>query len=284
MTKKILQRIAVTVIGIPLVLAAIFFFPHYHFALFFLVVIFFSLSGTIEIKGILEEKFQIPVGVPPWVGLIFPVTAYVSLFVYPSFSVIWTVCIILLLIVFSSEIFLGARDGFEHSLTRSAMTLFMLCYPNLFTPFVIYLGSFEHASFLFMLFFLLVFSNDVFAYVFGMVFGKTTRGVVKASPNKSLAGFLGGTIMTIGIAAGYLLVFRSYLPPAQWWHMAVLGALMSLASNLGDLFESVLKRSAQVKDSGNLMPGRGGILDSIDSIIFGAPVFYYLVYLWYLAA
>lgn len=284
MKKKILHRIAVTVIGVPLVFAAIFFFPHYHFALFFLVVLFFSLSGSIEMRGILEQKFQISIRIPPWVGLALPVTAYVSLFVYPSFSVIWTVYIFLLLAVFSAEIFFGAQDKFENSLTRSVMTLFMLCYPNLFTPFVIYLGSFEHASFLYVFFFLLVFSNDVFAYVFGMVLGKTTRGVVKASPNKSLTGFLGGTIMTMAIAAGYSLAFRSYLPPAQWWHMAILGALMSLASNLGDLFESVLKRSAQVKDSGNLMPGRGGILDSIDSIIFGAPVFYYLVYLWYLAA
>lgn len=280
--KKIFQRIVVTVIGIPLVLSSIFFFPHYNHAMFFLVVIFFSLTGTMEIKGLLEHKYGIPILISPWVGLVFPVTAYISLFFNPSFSVIWTVFILMMLLLFSIEIIQGARDGFEHSLTRSGMSLFMLCYPNLLTPFVIYLVTFEHTSFLFMFFFLLVFSNDVFAYVFGMLFGKQSRGVVKASPNKSLAGFLGGTAMTILIAIAYSEIFSSKLPQSHWWHMVILGTIMSSVSNVGDLFESVLKRSAQVKDSGNLMPGRGGILDSIDSIIFSAPVFYYLVFLWYM--
>ncbi len=280
--KKLVQRIAVTVIGIPLVLSAIFFFPHYNHALFFLVVLFFSASGSIEIKGLLEQKYQVPIPLSPYWGLVFPTTAYISLFFNPSFSAIWTVFILFTLAVFSREIFRGAQDDFSGSLTRSIMTLFMLFYPNLLTPFVIYLVTFEHTSYLFMLFFLLVFGNDVFAYVFGMIFGTSTRGVVKASPNKSIAGFLGGTAATVGISLGYFALFSSSLPPAAWYHAAVLGGVMSIVSNLGDLFESVVKRSVHVKDSGSLMPGRGGILDTIDSIVFSAPVFYYLMYLVYI--
>jgi len=179
------------------------------------------------------------------------------------------------------EIIRGSRDDFAHSLTRTAMTLLMVAYPNLLTPYVIYMAAFEHASFLLMLFFLLVFSNDVFAYVFGMVFGRGTRGIVRASPNKSLAGFIGGTAMAVAVAIGYAAVFSKHLPPSQWWHMVILGILISASSNIGDLFESALKRSADVKDSGTIVPGRGGILDSIDSVIFSAPVFYYLIYILY---
>ncbi len=280
--KKIFQRIAVTLIGVPLVLLSIFYFPHYHHALFFLVVMFFTLSGAREMKFLLEQKMGLTLPVPFWISGIFPITAYLSLFFMPTFSVIWTVLVLLILFILSLEIFQGLRDNFTNSLTRSVMILFMLVYPGLFTPYVVYFAQFEHASHLYMFFFLLVFSTDVFAYVFGMMFGKTSRGIVKASPNKSIAGFIGGICMTMLIALSYASLFRTSLPPFQWWHMILLGGLVSLASIVGDLFESVLKRSVQVKDSGHLMPGRGGILDTIDSIVFAAPVYYYLVYIWYM--
>lgn len=87
--------------------------------------------------------------------------------------------------------------------------------------------------------------------------------------------------MTVAIAFAYTAIFSSQLPPAPWWFLVLTALVISFVSNLGDLFESVLKRSVQVKDSGSIMPGRGGILDSIDSIIFAAPVFYYIAYIWY---
>jgi phosphatidate cytidylyltransferase len=104
--------------------------------------------------------------------------------------------------------------------------------------------------------------------------------VIKASPNKSIAGFAGGLAasMAIGVGASCFLpaAFAANALPAPLVGL-LLGLLTGVAACIGDLGESAMKRSAQIKDSGTLMPGRGGILDSIDSICFAAPV-YYLVY------
>jgi phosphatidate cytidylyltransferase len=121
--------------------------------------------------------------------------------------------------------------------------------------------------------------NDAAAWFFGMLFGKKNRGIVAASPNKSAAGFIAGYAAAIGVCVG-----ASFLSPAAFTAArfpallsgVILGLATGFAGTVGDLAESALKRSCGVKDSGALMPGRGGILDSIDSITFAAPVFYLL--------
>ena len=124
-----------------------------------------------------------------------------------------------------------------------------------------------------MLFISLVFSNDIFAYIFGMLFGRGHGGVVKVSPKKSLAGFAGGLAGCIGICL-LLFALLKDLPHVALWIRIVLAVLISTAANIGDLAESVFKRSAGVKDSGNIFPGRGGALDSMDSEIASAPLFF----------
>ena len=112
---------------------------------------------------------------------------------------------------------------------------------------------------------------DSAAWLFGVTMGKNNRGLIKVSPNKSVMGFIGGFAgsIVIGIIAHYVFpVFDSVSK------VILLGVITAFAAILGDLAESVMKRSARIKDSGNIIPGRGGILDSIDSIVFAAPVFY----------
>ena len=98
--------------------------------------------------------------------------------------------------------------------------------------------------------------------------------------DKSIAGFIGGFIGSIAAgAAGYYIwpeVFGNSIVK-----VIILGAVIAFTSIIGDLAESVLKRSADCKDSGCIIPGRGGILDSIDSIIVSAPVYYFLVKLFF---
>ena len=118
--------------------------------------------------------------------------------------------------------------------------------------------------------------NDASAWLLGILFGKNNRGVVKVSMNKSVMGFLGGTIGT------YLFLgFARYLIPElhsmPLYMYIILSAIISLITITGDLFESAIKRSCKVKDSGNLILGRGGLLDSIDSLLLVAPIFYYIV-------
>jgi phosphatidate cytidylyltransferase len=125
--------------------------------------------------------------------------------------------------------------------------------------------------------FILIWSNDTFAYIVGKTMGKR-KLFERISPKKTIEGFLGGMFFAI-IAAYILSCFEIFLTPV--FHSAVIwmGAAIILVifGTLGDLVESKLKRSAGVKDSGNIMPGHGGILDRLDSIIFAIP-FLFLYY------
>ena len=121
-------------------------------------------------------------------------------------------------------------------------------------------------------FFLLVFGCDTFAYFFGIAFGRNNKGILKVSPNKSIAGYVGGILVPalFGLLSAYLFpeVFRYSLLEGF-----MLGGVTAIAAALGDLIESSFKRCAEVKDSGSIIPGRGGILDSVDSIVMAAPLY-----------
>ncbi|WP_442511469.1 phosphatidate cytidylyltransferase [Novipirellula sp. SH528] len=111
--------------------------------------------------------------------------------------------------------------------------------------------------------------NDIAQALVGRKFGR--RKLTPVSPKKTWEGFGGGIIITT-IAA---MLLGSWLTPMTILQSAVAGILMSIAGQLGDLNMSAVKRDVGVKDSGNLLPGQGGILDRIDSLTFTAPLFYY---------
>lgn len=123
--------------------------------------------------------------------------------------------------------------------------------------------------------FLLVWMTDTFAYLAGMMFGKHLLAP-QASPKKTVEGFIGGLLG--GVIAG--LLGCGYMNITAWPAFIGLALLTSLSAQIGDLVESVLKREAGVKDSGNLIPGHGGILDRFDSFIFAMPLVYYYVVLY----
>lgn len=130
-----------------------------------------------------------------------------------------------------------------------------------------------------MVFFLLVvFINDSAAYASGMLWGRKSCKPFKVSPKKSIVGFIGGTIAAV--ASGVIFIaFNPDVIPVPLYIVAALAFILSLTANTGDLIESVLKRSAGVKDSGAIMMGRGGVLDSIDSLLFTAPAYYFILLL-----
>jgi len=114
--------------------------------------------------------------------------------------------------------------------------------------------------------------NDSFAYFTGRLFGKR-KLAPKISPKKSIEGFVGGLIFAI-IATVIYNYFYPFLPVL---HMIILSIIVSIFGPIGDLFESVIKREFNVKDSSNLIPGHGGILDRFDSFLFTIP--FYFVYI-----
>ncbi|WP_136668163.1 phosphatidate cytidylyltransferase [Flavobacterium sp. H122] len=118
--------------------------------------------------------------------------------------------------------------------------------------------------------FILIWTNDTFAYLVGKNFG-TTKLFERISPKKTVEGFLGG--MLFAVIAGFI-ISQYYVTLLPFWQWIVIAVAVSVFGTVGDLVESKFKRIAGVKDSGSIMPGHGGILDRLDSIIFVAPFVY----------
>jgi phosphatidate cytidylyltransferase len=131
--------------------------------------------------------------------------------------------------------------------------------------------------------FILIWTNDTFAYIVGKSIGKH-KLFEKISPKKTIEGFFGGLIFAI--FAGYLISSYIIKPSVQFSDKSILiwmiiAAIVGVIGTVGDLIESKFKRVAGVKDSGKIMPGHGGVLDRLDSVIFVAPfifLFYKILY------
>lgn len=122
-------------------------------------------------------------------------------------------------------------------------------------------------------FFVLVWTNDTFAYLVGIKFGKN-RLFERVSPKKSWEGSIGGLFFSI-IASAVLSYYFDVLSLSEWIGMSI---VIVIFGSIGDLVESLFKRSLHIKDSGNILPGHGGILDRLDAVLIAAPfVFFYLL-------
>ena len=132
----------------------------------------------------------------------------------------------------------------------------------------------EYSGLLMVAFFCIIWASDVGAYCFGMLFGQKSwskKMCPSISPKKSWAGFWGGLLMAM--LAGAILYWTG-LFKFPLWHCLIVSALMHAMGVLGDLFESLWKRAAGIKDSGNLIPGHGGLMDRFDSALFAIPTGY----------
>ena len=123
--------------------------------------------------------------------------------------------------------------------------------------------------------FVIVWVNDSFAYLIGKQFGKY-KLYVAVSPKKTIEGALGGLVSSL-VATYFIAKFDSNLDLKQW---LILALVVVIFGNLGDLLESKFKRVAGVKDSGAILPGHGGMLDRLDSLIFAAPFAYLIIILF----
>ncbi len=122
--------------------------------------------------------------------------------------------------------------------------------------------------------FAIIWTNDSFAYLFGKNFGKH-KLMKRISPKKTIEGFIGGLIMAIGAGAGLFYYLKSIgIINYSVWDWMIIAFVVAFFGTIGDLIQSKIKRQAEVKDSGSIMPGHGGIFDRMDSIIFAAPFAY----------
>ncbi|MBE6200948.1 MAG: phosphatidate cytidylyltransferase [Rikenellaceae bacterium] len=169
-------------------------------------------------------------------------------------------------LIFIAEVFRKSNNTIENSALASMSLLYVALPLALLMLIGTEAGVWKPARVLMVIF--TVWVNDIFAYLVGCSIGKH-KMCPSISPKKSWEGFVGGVLFAVAfaMAAGYMMEGDIYL-----W--GGLGAVVALAGVVGDLLESKIKRECGVKDSGNLIPGHGGMLDRFDALLLAAPVAY----------
>ncbi len=174
------------------------------------------------------------------------------------------------------------RTALKTPLASFAATISGAIYPALFLAFLVKLrlargpgvGDLE-AFYLTLATVVLIWATDTFAYYTGKAVGRHPLAP-RVSPKKTWEGSIGGALGALAVAVALKLTVLAFLP---WPHLVVVAFLCGVVSQLGDLAESKMKRAVDVKDSGTILPGHGGLLDRLDALILAAPMVYlYLAY------
>lgn len=272
--KKFTGRMIIFFVGLPVVMGIIYFTFLNHFPLQ-LVLGAVSVLAANEFYNMMSKKA--PVMKKPYVligsGLL-PYFSYIFILLGLSIELTMWVFVVEAIILMLISIF---SKTFEDSVPKIANSLLIIFYSGFLLTFISRMTIIPNSRYWIALFLIFVFMCDSCAWFFGILFGKSTKGFILASPNKSLVGFSGGIIGSICFGILFTFIFQNYIS-LPIWKVIILGFVTSIAGIIGDLIESVIKRCFDCKDSGNIIPGRGGFLDSIDSVIVAAPIFYITYY------
>jgi phosphatidate cytidylyltransferase len=280
--KKLAQRILVFTLGFPSIAFIVLFLPHYHHLVFNLLVAAFSSLGAAEFSAMLSNK---NLCIPKSEAAIFGALPPLAMILVVSFGVsdllIPAVFVAVIAWLLLSRTF-SRGDALENFIYRLAAGLAALVYPGMLLAWIVRISRWEENTGIIILTFLfMVFSGDGLAWALGMAFGRGNQGLIPASPNKSVAGFIGGIIAPIIVGVGAALIWPGVFVPKCGSILGIrvvagfiVGFLTGAVAILGDLGESAIKRSSGIKDSGSIIPGRGVALDSLDSLAPAAPVFY----------
>lgn len=268
---KTIKRLFTFFIGLPLVFAIVSL-TYCNHLLLQITLSLFAVVGANEFYNMLSNKKElfpksvvlILTGILPYISYLF-ILADFTLEIAPWFFLSEAIILMAIECLFSKT--------FENSVSKIANSILIIFYCGFLMTFLSRLTTVDNSAYIICLFLLFVFMCDSGAWFFGILFGKSTRGYIAASPNKSLVGFIGGIIVSVASGVIFKLIFNDIVT-LSIVRLVVLGFFTAFASIIGDLIESVFKRSCNVKDSGNIIPGRGGVLDSIDSVLIAAPVFY----------
>ena len=259
-----ITRTLTTLIAVPIILACIYFggIP------FLVLILGLALIAVNEFYNLMMKKGFFPAY---YVGNI--ITVFFVVFAYyalkrnwePAHSAILTLAAAAAMI---SGIFLKRE---KDTLVDVAVTVLGMIYVGWFLSYLFFIRSLtEHGGYLFFLVFT-VWAMDIAAYFIGGYFGRK-RLFPSISPKKTWEGAIAGFIVCLIAAAIF-----SKTAELEIRHALILGILIGVVGQISDLIESLIKRDAGVKDSSHIIPGHGGVLDRIDSLILTAPLMYYYV-------
>jgi len=270
------QRLLLFMIGLPLLLAVVILFDrfmHAGWAVVVIVVTFLAARETVQLFTPGIPSFYL--WLVPILSAGLPLVVYAELILSLSFSLLSPLLIVSISIILISELSRWKAEQPEKYSQDSIGLISAVIYPGFFLVFTIRFLEFKYPLAAILLFLLVNFSNDTFAYIFGKLFGKNSPHVVPVSPRKTRIGFLGGFLGSLVTGSVFYLI-APHIFTADFFFLLPFFFIIGLCADIGDLIESAYKRGAAKKDSGSLMPGRGGLLDSIDSLLFSAPFFYYI--------
>lgn len=199
-------------------------------------------------------------------GAVIPVVVYLEQGSTRSGEVLFLIlgCLFLFVLQFSHKNNADALVGIS-------LTLFGILYVSWFLSFLIKVRFLENGERWVAYLLLTTKAGDIGAYALGSLLGKHSL-IPHVSPKKSIEGMIGGWLasMAVSVALGPFLPFAWNVA-----HLLILGFFIGLVGQIGDLSESLMKRFCQAKDSGAILPGMGGVLDAVDSVLFTAPLFYF---------
>ena len=280
-----IQRTIITIFGVGLALSVIII-PYANYFTVKITYFIILVLSILELNSILPQslKFKYPINavlVGSFSSILISLSHHYVFFLYILkvlmdarilfFIVMLIVCLHLILI----------QKKQEHIFKTIFKYIFFLIYPGSLFSFILSILTITHHSILHL--YILVFATfitDGFAYLTGIIIkpniSMLPKSIYSISPKKTLAGYIGGTVFFL-----YFIFSSRRIVPTLFPFSLPLFILFSMAVVIsifiGDMFESALKRKLQIKDSGKLMLGRGGVLDSFDSLYFAAPT-YYLLY------
>ena len=239
----------------------------------FATLFIISLIGMMELYRIVKMQKKFPAILGYAAGITFYLLLYFELQQYQMMLFIFFLMLLMFAYVF----------GFPKFLTEQiAISFFGLFYVSIMLSYIYQVRMLEDGILLVWLIFIGAWGSDTCAYCVGMLIGKH-KVAPKLSPKKTIEGCIGGVVGASLIGFIFATVFQDKIHGIDnpQFVFAIIGAVSSIISQIGDLAASAIKRNHNIKDYGTLIPGHGGILDRFDSIIFTAPIVYYLAVFLY---
>ena len=265
--KRILAAVVLAAIGFP----AIYFGGYYFFALITLLLGIAAWEfGQVFRNAGFDASAPFLVG-----GVVLLVTTRSY---WPDLA---TAILTLLVLAATTWHLVDYERGRDQAATDFSVTVAGIVYLGWLGAYLIELRNLENGIWWLLLVLPAVWLADSAAYFIGRRFGKHHLSP-RLSPKKTWEGYWGGVVFGTLAGAGLAYLFNSLeILAVTWWQGAVLGAFLSILTTLGDLGESMIKRQAGVKDSSNIIPGHGGVLDRIDSWLWGGVLGYFFI-IWFL--
>jgi|YNPNPStandDraft_1061719.scaffolds.fasta_scaffold37368_3 phosphatidate cytidylyltransferase len=261
------KKVITALLIVPPIIGGIALGPSPTLGLMVLIATFLGLREYYRLCLPRSKPIERTIGVA--LGLIFSILA-----LYDKTSAIVPFFVFAFLLL--ALLFMVTSDSLGSSVSNFALTFLGIFYIGFLLSHVTLIRNMTEGKIWVLFLVLTVWAGDIFALFSGVLFGRH-KLYPKISPNKTVEGLIGAILGSLLVA---LLYSYFFLPFLNRWTVLPLGAGLGFFGQLGDFIESMIKRSAQVKDSGSLFPGHGGMLDRLDSFLFSAPFLHYFLSLW----